>query len=161
MLDKFVYIIFGLSILSAIGVVAFRNLFYSALSLVAALFLAAVLYICLQAEFIAIVQILVYIGAVMTLIIFAIMLTARINDKTIRASNQQRVVSLIALVVFGVFLVGQICKAQWPQVTGVNAMVPIGRLGELLVGHFVLPFEAISAILTVALIGAIVIARNK
>ena len=85
-----VYGIMALSVIAAIGVVTLRNLFHAALFLAGVLLGTAGLFISLHADFLAMVQILIYVGAVLTLIIFAIMLTGRISDPSIKQKNNQK-----------------------------------------------------------------------
>jgi NADH-quinone oxidoreductase subunit J len=160
-MNLLIYFLFALITLSAVLVVTVRNLFYSALSLVLALFLTAGLFICLAAEFLAVIQLLLYVGAVMMLILFAVMLTSRISDQTIRASNHQKFAAFFGLALFGVFLVRIIGRTTWPQAHQPNAAVSAGQLGVSLTGSFVFPFEIASVILIAALVGAVMIARDK
>lgn len=159
-----VYSVLGLSLAAALGVVLFRNLFHSALSLVGALVGVAVLYIALQAEFVAVVQILLYVGAVMTVVIFAIMLTHRLGDRSIPQSNSQSWPAFFALSGFTALLISLILKMDWSR-AGFTGTVPPTRvstldLGKALLGEYVFPFEVISVVLIAALIGAVVVARK-
>ncbi len=154
-----IYAVLLLSIVAALGVVLLRNIFHAALCLAAALLGVAAIYLSLQAEFIAVVQILLYVGAVMTLVIFAIMLTHRIGDQTISQTNKQSIPAFLALVLFVVLAGKFLLKADWfsaPSATPVNTLA----LGQALLGTYVFPFEVISVILIAALVGAIVIARR-
>lgn len=158
------YGIMGLSLASALGVVLLRNIFHSALCLVGALIGVAVLYLILQAEFIAMVQILLYVGAVMTVILFAIMLTHRIGDQTIPQTNKQSLPAFLSLAAF-VGLIGSILwKMDWSK-AGYAGLIPFRSvttldLGKALLGEYVFPFEVISVVLIAALIGAVVVARK-
>lgn len=155
-----VYGVMALSLVAAVGVVALPNIFRAALCLVGTLLGVAVLYLALQAEFIAVVQILLYVGAVMTLVIFAIMLTQRIGDPTIPQGNKQSLPALAALVLF-VGLVGSLLlKAPWSLVPAEGRKIDTLALGQALLGQYVFPFEVVSLVLIAALIGAIVIARR-
>jgi NADH:ubiquinone oxidoreductase subunit 6 (subunit J) len=146
---------------AALLVVTNKNLFHGALFLILALLGVAVLYILLEAPFIAMVQVLIYVGAISTLILFAIMLTRRLMSAGQRQSNEQWLLS--AMVALGLFIVLALLVVQvnWPVV---NAAVPedyLSRLGQDLVGRYVLPFEVASVLLLAALVGAIVIARER
>ena len=83
------YAVMAVILIFALGVVTFRNLFHCALCLAAALIGTAVIYVVLQAEYLAAIQILLYVGAVVTLIIFAIMLTEHLAGKTARQAPVQ------------------------------------------------------------------------
>ncbi len=154
-----IYKVLILSLIAAVGVVTFPNIFHSALCLVATLVGVAALYLALQAEFIAVVQVLLYVGAVMTLIIFAIMLTHRIGDQTIPQKNKQSLPAFFALAAFVGLVSGLILKADWP-VTQTSPRVDTLALGKALLGPYVFPFEIISVVLIAGLIGAVVIARK-
>jgi NADH:ubiquinone oxidoreductase subunit 6 (subunit J) len=95
-----IYAVMATVLIFALGVVTFRNLFHCALCLAAALIGTAAIYIALQAEFLAGVQILLYVGAVITLIIFAIMLTEHLAGKTIRQTNSQSPLAIVGLLGF-------------------------------------------------------------
>jgi len=146
---------------SAVGVVVSRNIFYSALLLVACLFIVAGFYVLLEAPFLAAVQVLIYVGAIAVLIIFAIMLTERMMSKTVRGWNEQWWIALIVTVCLVAVMLYVVVTANW-QVS--DAAIPsdaIVALGQTLLSTYVLPFEVASVILLMALIGAIIIAREE
>lgn len=154
-----VYSVLLLSLGTALGVVLLPNIFHAALCLVGTLLGVAVLYLALQAEFIAVVQILLYVGAVMTVVIFAIMLTHRMGDRTVPQTNKQSVPAFLGLMFF-VGLVGSLLlKTNWPTFKDSNPVSALA-LGQALLGEYVFPFEAISIVLLAGLIGAVVIARK-
>jgi NADH:ubiquinone oxidoreductase subunit 6 (subunit J) len=159
-----VFIILSIVALAgAAGVVLNRNLFRSALFLVLSFVGVAGFYILLEAELLAMIQLLVYVGAISILIIFAIMLSHRIMSADFRARNEQWVMGLIAAVGLFAVLVFVLLSVQWPVA---EASVPggaISKLGQALIGvdQFMLPFEVASILLLVALVGAVVIAREK
>ncbi len=145
----------------ALGVVTLRNLFHCALCLAAALIGIAALYVVLQAEYLAVIQILLYVGAVVTLIIFAIMLTEHLAGKTLRQNNSQSPLAIVGLLGFVALVTGLILKTPWPVIPAVlQAKVSVMGLGEALMGAYVFPFEVISIILIAALIGTVVIAKK-
>jgi NADH:ubiquinone oxidoreductase subunit 6 (subunit J) len=156
-------ILSAVALVGAVGVVSNRNLFRAALFLVLSFIGVAGLYILLSAELLAMIQILVYVGAISILIVFAVMLSGRIMSPDFKARNEQWLMGLFtAVVLFGV-LVFVLLKVQWPVV---EAQVPadaISKLGQALVyaDQFVLPFEVASVLLLVALVGAVIIAREK
>lgn len=155
--------IYGLmifSVLAAIASVTLRNLFRSAVALSFVLIGVAGIYLALRAEFLAMVQILVYVGAVMTLVIFAVMLTARLSDKRLRARNGLSLPALGSVLLF-TGLLGQVIESTpWPLREGAAEPLPLARMGEVLMTRFVFPFEVIGIVLFAVLIGAIVIARR-
>ena len=140
--------------------VSARNLFRAALGLALALFGVAALYLYLQAEFLAVTQLLVYVGAILTLIIFGVMLTARIADPAQRRWNRQAKMALAVCAVLGAGLGGLMRTAPWraPAVSAPPVSLP--ELGRTILSGYLLPFELLSLLLLGALVGAIVIARK-
>lgn len=156
----FIYGVMAASLLAAVGAVTLRGLFHAALCLAIVLIGAAGLFISLHADFLAMVQILIYVGAVMTLVIFAIMLTERFGDRSIKQSNRQVPIAFLGSALFAALLIGLIQTTPWPVKSEAAAHVTTSDLGKALLGQYVFPFEVISVILLAALIGAIVIARK-
>ena len=146
---------------SAVGVVTSRNIFYSALMLVACLFLVAGFYVLLEAPFLAAVQVLVYVGAIAVLIIFAVMLTERIMSRKARAWNEQWWVALLVAICLAAVLVYVVTTAVWRVSEAAPLADPITALGQTLMNTYVLPFEVASILLLMALIGAIIISREE
>ena len=146
----------------AVGVVVSNNLFHSALFLVLSLFGVAGYYVLLSAGFLAVVQLMVYIGAIAILILFAIMFSHRIMQRTGQeARNRQWLISLPIVVVLFVVLLLLVNSVNWP----VNGAEPtadtVMQLGLAFLGSYLIPFEVVSVLLSVALIGAIFLARDK
>jgi NADH-quinone oxidoreductase subunit J len=154
------YLFSFIIIVAAILVVSLRNIFHCALMLILCLFSVAALYLLLQADFIAAVQVLIYVGAVAVLLIFAIMLTSRITSKVLRQQNEQVPVALIVSAVFIVVALFALAKTVWNLQAGPVPEASVKTIGELLLTTYVLPFEIVSVVLLAALIGAIVIAKR-
>ncbi len=146
---------------AAVMVVSLRNIFHCALALILVLLGVAATYISLKAEFFAVIQILLYVGAIMTLVIFAIMLTSKIADTTVPQTNRQSLVSFAILAMFDVFFIGSVIKTSW-KVNAVTmaANVDAKVLGMAFMNEYVFPFEIISVVLIVALVGAIILGRS-
>lgn len=154
------YLFAFMIVVSGILVVTLRDIFHCALMLVICMFSVAAIYVLLGADFIAAVQVLIYVGAVSVLLIFAIMLTARVSGIGIKQQNEQVPIALIATLAFlGITLYG-LGKTIW----NVKATAPpdqtVMALGKLLMTVYVVPFEIVSLVLLAALIGAVVIARR-
>ena len=154
-------VIAAVGAISAIAVVTARNVVHAALYLVVALLSVGATFLVLGAEFAGWVQILIYVGAIVILFLFGLMLTkAPIGRDTL--DNQQRWLgALVAAGVFAglVFLIDQafpVADAEAFRVLHATT----GAVGESIFRDFVLPFEAISFLLLAALIGAIVLARK-
>ncbi len=155
------YAVMAAILIFALGVVTLRNLFHCALCLAAALIGIAGVYWVLQADYLAAIQILLYVGAVVTLVIFAIMLTEHIAQKTVRQNNSQSPLAIAALLAFTALLAAVILKTPWPvNPKMLNLKVSVMGLGKALMGVYVFPFEVISVVLIAALIGAVVIAKK-
>ena len=155
------YAVMAVILFFALGVVTLRNIFHCALCLAAALIGTADLYVVLKAEYLAGIQVLLYVGAVVTLVIFAIMLTEHLAGKTVRQNNSQSPLAIIGLLGFVALLTVVIRKTPWPiTLEALDAKVSVMSLGEALMGAYVFPFEVISIILIAALIGTVVIAKK-
>ena len=145
---------------SALVVVLNNQLLYSAIALLFTLFGVAGLYIFLWADFIAGVQLLVYIGGINVLIIFGIMLTNRISSVRLSQTNlQQGVGGVFAFWIF-IMISIVISKTSWFQMTCAEPSETVGQIGTLLMTKYVLPFEAASILLLGALIGAAILSRE-
>jgi NADH:ubiquinone oxidoreductase subunit 6 (subunit J) len=157
-----VFIVLGAVTLgAAVMVVTSRSLFRSALWLIVTFFGIASLFILLNAEFLAVVQVLIYIGAISTLIIFAIMLSRNAIDvKGQRFNAQWGVVAGFSVLLF-VVLLALVLHVPWPVTAEPVPPDAIVLLGEAFVGSYVVPFEVASVLLVVAMIGAIIIARER
>lgn len=158
-------IVFGVMTLCAIGgavgVVTARTLFHSALWLVLSLFGVAGYYVLLSAGFLAVVQLMVYIGAIAILILFAVMFSQRVMVASQSQLNRQWWVSLvIALVLLAVLLL-VVYSTQWPVSSNQPSGDTVQLLGLAFLGDYLLLFEAIGVLLSVALIGAVILAREK
>jgi NADH-quinone oxidoreductase subunit J len=155
-----VYVIMAVTVLAAAGAVTLPNIFHAALALIVALLGVAGAFIALKAEFLAAVQVLLYVGAVMTLVIFSIMMTERLADKTVPSRNNLSIPALLGSGLFLFVLSGFLYWTPWTQRLAPNTTVTTADLGKALLGQYVFPFEVISVFLIAALIGAIIIAKK-
>jgi NADH-quinone oxidoreductase subunit J len=155
------YLLAAAIVFSAISVVALKNIFHCALALVACLFAVAGIYVLLEAEFLAAAQVLIYVGAVAILMIFAVMLTTNLGREKIKQVNRH---ALSALFVTVLFVFGSTFLIYRTTVWRTDALpLPadnILTIGKLLMTKYMLPFEVVSILLLAALIGAIVLARG-
>jgi NADH-quinone oxidoreductase subunit J len=150
---------------AAIGVVRSKNIVHAALFLVVVLAGAAAQYILLAAEFVAWVQVLIYIGAVVILFLFGIMLTrAPMRDDSGKLDNDQRwAAAAVALLVFGVLVALLVDAFGGQEIHFGSELVAQGStkaVGNDLFRQFVVPFEVVSMLLLAALVGAVVLARR-
>ena len=161
-MEAVVFYLFAFLILvSALMVVTLRNIFHCALFLILCLFSVAGIYVLLSAEFVAVVQVLLYVGAVAMLMIFAIMLTSKLAGREIRMTNEQTVAGGFLSVVLALGLWYSLAHTYFRPVDTMPAPKSTLAIGNLLMTDFVLPFELVSVILLAALIGAIIIARPE
>ena len=161
MTDLTFYIIAVSACTFAVLTVIARHIFHSAVWLALCLMSIAAVYFYLEAEFIGVIQILVYIGGIITLFIFAIKLTAGLDDYTIPQSNKQVVPSALAAIILFGFLFYVIAQSPW-AVPQSPFDWSLEHLGRSLMTNYVLPFEFISLVLLAVMIGAIVIGKaNK
>jgi NADH-quinone oxidoreductase subunit J len=153
------WLLAGLTAVSTLGVVVTRNVVHSALALAASLMGAAGLFILFGAEFVGLAQVLIYVGAVVILFLFGIMLTSASAGRPV-VDNEQR--GLAALVAFGVFIVLAIgiVGSYGRRQLNLDVAFSTTKLGTDLFTKWILPFEAVSVLLLAALVGAIVLARK-
>lgn len=168
------FILAAIILVSAIVTVTFRNLFHAALGLMVSFAGVAGIYILLEAGFLGMAQILVYIGAISILIIFAIMMTRRLMQTEETPFNSQVIAGILGAVVTLAILVLVITRlypgtpgdeffASMPPVDPVVMESSVARLGQSFVSAdaYVLPFEIVSVFLLAALVGSIIIAWPK
>lgn len=149
----------ALVLASAVLVVTLRNLFRAALSLGLVLVGVAGLFLVLEAEFLAFAQILIYVGAILTLVVFAVMLTSRATLAPQAAVSRQQ--GPAAVVSTSLFIVLLLATQAWvPSPSPAHEAVSLRQLGEELITRLVLPFEVISLVFVAAMVGAIVVASS-
>jgi NADH-quinone oxidoreductase subunit J len=165
--EQIIFLMVGAATLfSGFMVVTSRNLIHAALWLVATLFGVAIIYTLLNAGFIAVVQVVVYIGAIAILFIFAVMLTQKeMLDKGAQANSNWWAGALVAV---GTFAGLALLLQSWSGFSKTASAMPAGfdavsQLGDALTSPsgYVLPFEVASVLLLAALVGAVYVAFNK
>jgi NADH-quinone oxidoreductase subunit J len=161
-ISQITFIIFSiLAIGGAIGVVTTRRLFHSALYLILTLFAVTGYYVLLSAGFLAVVQLMVYVGAVAILILFAIMFSRQGMATQQTQRNHQWWGSLIFAAVLLAVLIIAVNAVDWPLSGDAPAPDTVAQLGLALLGTYLVPFMVIGVLLSVALIGAVILAREK
>ena len=155
------YFLAAFTVWAGAVVVLGRNIVRSAVALIFTFCGMAALYVLLEAEFLAAVQVLIYVGGITILLLFAIMLTSRIAATTTRVVNDQVVLSAVAAV-------GLLAGLIYASVRGIPALTappPLPEtapyLGRALLTTYALPFEAVSVLLLAAMVGAIILARKE
>ena len=155
------YLIAIITVGSAVMVAFSRNIIYSAFSLLGTFAGVAGIYIFLGADFVAAVQVLIYVGGILVLILFAVMLTHRITDVEITNRAAGRIPALIITGVFIYLLVETIRTTRWVKAKEITYAPTTATIGDLFLDTYLLPFELASLVLLAALIGAVVISRKE
>ncbi len=158
--DIIFWMVVALTVGSAFLVVLSQNLIYSAIALLFSFMGVAGLYIFMMADFIAATQIVIYVGGILVLIIFGIMLTQRIRDVRISHTSMQRGIGGVVVTLIFLGLFRMITGSPWhfeaiPEVEGT-----VSGIGKLLMVEYLLPFEVTSVLLLAALMGAAMLSRR-
>ncbi len=159
------YILMGLTILTAVGVVYSKNAVHSVVALLLTMILVAGIYLMLDAEFIAAVQLMVYAGGIIVLFVFMLLLVALHRDEALRLFNTYTMISL-GLVAFLVIVLGVVFFTMpfSPMPETVTRIVEGGSteaVAGTLYSSYILPFEIASVLLLVAMVGAIVLTKER
>jgi NADH-quinone oxidoreductase subunit J len=147
---------------AAIGVVTSRTVLHSAIFLILSLGGVGAIYVILLVEFLALVQFLIYGGAVAVLILLALMLTrVNVSGQPEAVSGKQAPVAAVAAAALAAILVGVAVGTSWPGNTDEASDIPVALISEKLFVDFGPPFVIASVLLLVALVGAIILARQE
>lgn len=164
LIDIVFYFFALVTVVSAGFVVFSKNIVHSAFSLMFTFFGVAGLYVMLNADFIAVTQVLVYVGGILVLILFGVMLTTRVINVELKTGTLHTVPASILVAV----LVGTLCGIFWitdwitPVVVKADvAPTTATGIGRALMTTYLLPFEVASVVLLVAMVGAAMIARRE
>jgi NADH-quinone oxidoreductase subunit J len=167
-LETIVFYIFAVtSVIGALILVSHKNPVASALSLVLTLFSTAVLFILLLAHFIALIQVLVYAGAIMVLFLFTVMFL-NLRDESLRFDSG-KVPDKLGILLLLLLISGYLTYMGFKKILPLNATVishpePFGTVegvGEILFSDYLLPFELTSVLIVVAILGVVVIAKRR
>ncbi|HJQ84880.1 MAG TPA: NADH-quinone oxidoreductase subunit J [Candidatus Binatia bacterium] len=146
---------------SALGVALSRSIVYSAFALMGTLLGVAAVFVLLGADFLGVVQLLVYVGGILVLTLFAVMLTHRISDVNVSNRAVGRLPAAVLVGIAFAWMIAAARKATW-VVKDPQAPAPTTYgIGEAFLTHYVLPFEVASVVLLAALVGAIVVSRKE
>jgi NAD(P)H-quinone oxidoreductase subunit 6 len=156
------YLLAALTVGSSMMVAFSRNIVYSTFALLGAFMGVVGIYVLLAADFVAMVQLLVYVGGILVLTLFAVMLTSGIADVTVSNRAVGVVPSLLTVFVAGGVMMFAIFRTPWQQAPAQMSSTPTTyAIGNAFLGEYVLPFEVASLVLLAALVGAIVISRHE
>lgn len=162
LLSQIVFYLFAvMTVGSAVVVVFSRSLIHSAFGLLFTFAGVAALYVLLGADFLAAAQMVIYVGGILVLLLFGVMLTHKLYDLQLKTESYQPVPALIVMLSVFATLVTVMLKTTWFN-GGQRPMTPTtAEIGILFMKDYVLPFEVASVFLLVALIGAAMIVRRK
>lgn len=155
------YLMATITVVSAMGVALSNNIFYSAIALMATLLGASGLFLLLAADFLAVVQVFVYVGGILVLTLFAINLTSRIDDVSVSNRSLGRLPAFVLLALIGVAMIRAIDRAAWNLIEVREPVPTIAGIGNAFLSEYILPFELASLVLLAALVGAVVLSRKE
>ena len=167
MMEQLFFLMFAfVAVVSALAVVTLRNPVHSALSLMVCLFQVACLFVLLRSPFLAVAQVFIYVGAVMVLFLFVVMI---INvrsvslDSIMGRAGKVRTVVYVLLAAVAVEFVAVLTGSSFAglKLDAPGEEVTIEQLGKVLFTEYLLPFELVSVLLLVAMVGAIVLAQER
>ncbi len=148
-----------LTVGSGVYVALSKNIVRTGFSLLLTFFGVAGLYALLEADFVAALQLLIYVGGILVLFLFAVMLTHKITDVNLSNESSSQGGPFFAVFVLWIFLVYVILATKWPDAPKFGRQATVEEIGRGLMGKWLLPFEVVSLLLLVALIGAAYLAR--
>lgn len=159
--DFIFYFFAALTIVSAFFVVTTKNIIYAAFNLLLTFFGVAGIYVLLGADFLAIVQLIIYVGGILILMLFGVMLTNKITNVPIKTEASFVIPASIGVGLFAGVLIAILLKTEWrnsPADIPISTLVPIGKL---LMEEWAFVFILLGVLLLIALIGAASIARKE
>ncbi len=158
--DLIFYLFALVTLLSAFMVVTNKNIVHSAFYLLFTFFGVAGLYVLLAADFIAVVQLIVYVGGILILLLFGVMLTNKITNIEIRTGTINLIPAVIGVGLLAGALLASVINAPWKTNNQEQALPTTKILGTLLLQEYLLFFELLGIVLLIALIGAASMARK-
>jgi NADH-quinone oxidoreductase subunit J len=155
------YAFAAMTIISAGFVVFSRSLIHSAFALLFTFFGVAGLYVFLGADFLAATQMIIYVGGILVLLLFGVMLTHKLYDLNLKSETTQVLPAVVIVAAVFITLVFLMMRTSWHD-GGEASMEPTtAAIGELFMTDYILPFEVSSILLLIALIGAAMIVRRR
>jgi NADH-quinone oxidoreductase subunit J len=155
------YALAAMTVLSAMVTAFSRNIVYSAFALFGSFAGVAGIYVLLGADFLFIIQVFIYIGGILVVTIFAVMLTQGVADMNVSNRVVGLAPALLISILAGLVMLYAILHTVWPRGRDVALLPTTAGIGEAFLGPYVLPFEIASVVLLAALIGAVVISRQE
>jgi len=158
--DIIFYLFAVVTLLSALFVVTSRNIVHSAFYLLFTFFGVAGIYVMLGADFVAIVQLIVYVGGILILLLFGVMITNKITNVDIKSGTINTLPAAIGLGLFTGIIGSVILNTDWRVVDSEMPQSTLSSLGQMLLNEYVLVFELLGILLLIALVGAASMARR-
>ena len=159
--DIMFYFFAAITLFSGAVVVFSKNIIYSAFSLLFTFFGVAGIYVLLNADFIAVSQLLIYVGGILVLLLFGVMLTNQVVSVDMKTGTLQTLPASIIVAMIAGALCGIFYSTDWKIMRVAPALATTtSSLGEMFMTTYLLPFEVASIVLLVALVGAAMIARK-
>jgi len=159
--DLIFYLFAAITVLSAFFVVTNKNIVYSAFFLLFTFFGVAGIYVLLGADFVAIVQLIVYVGGILILLLFGVMLTNKITNVEIKTGTINIYPAVISVGLLSGSLLAALVTSRWKTIPTEAPLPTTAALGTMLLQEYALVFELLGIILLIALIGAASIARRE
>jgi NAD(P)H-quinone oxidoreductase subunit 6 len=159
--DQVFFAFATLAVLGAAGTALSKNLVYSAFALLGSLFGVAALFAWLSADYLSITQLIVYVGGILVLFLFAVMLTNRITE--VQGSNPAvgtRPAAVISIALFGLLAFVAV-KTPWKVIPHPEYRETTATIGDALLSTYLFPFEILSVVILAALVGAVIMARKE
>ena len=157
-----IFYIFALVTIISAGIVVFsKSIVYSAFSLLFTFSGVAGIYVLLGADFIAVTQLLIYVGGILILVIFGVMLTTNATDVEVNTQTLKALPATIVVAVVSALLVSMMISTRWKQGDAPVPETSVTEIGQLLLTKYLLPFEIASVVLLVAIMGAVFLARKN
>ncbi|HGY56356.1 MAG TPA: NADH-quinone oxidoreductase subunit J [Caldithrix abyssi] len=159
---ELLFLFIAIVTIASAGLVAFSNkLIHSAFALMATFVGFAALYVFLSADFLAVTQIVVYVGGILILILFGVMMTHRIYDTTLKTIHNPLAMGIISAAALAVILGLVIYRSPWAATVDKPFVPTTSIIGAEILTNYLLPFELVSVLLLGVLIGAVFLARTE
>jgi NADH-quinone oxidoreductase subunit J len=159
------FAIAALTVASAAVVAFSRNIIRAAFALLGVFAGVAGLYIMLSADFVAVVQFVIYIGGILILILFAVMLTTKIDkisgERKLLNRAMEPLAGLVGVLILGYIMWRAFCGAVWTRRIAEAFLPTTAAIGNKFLNEYLLPFEAVSVLLVLVLVGAVVLGRRE
>lgn len=155
------YLFGGLAALSALGVLVSGNIVRTATWLLGNLICVACLYFLLGANFLGAIQLIVYAGGILVLIVFGVMLTSRLPSQPLRASRGELVGAGLVCLALGLWLIRILTTTPWPAGQAARKAPTVAEFGRAFLSDYLVPFEVASVLLLVVMVGAAYLARAQ